>query len=146
MSKKYNDSPMLLNEGEVYLDGKKIFDDVTLEIKSTVNTWQGKRLGSRNFSSRITSVKHAGVMKRRKSTTWTHDILKKYLDSGETPEFTVQGRRADKQSDYYANNGKELVTCSGCVLTGDVSLLLFDADSDDVVTDEINFNIYKVDL
>ena len=49
--------------------------------------------------------------------------------------FDIFGRN----SDYYAANGTETVTCVGCVLTGDLNLINLDSEGQ-VVEDAISFN------
>lgn len=50
----------------------------------------------------------------------------------------------DANSDYYAAHGSDVVTCVGCVLTGDLPLTALDAESGSVVDDVINFNIQSL--
>lgn len=144
MEKRYNSKPILLSEGEAYLDGVKFQDCIKLEIKTTLGTWQGRKLGDRHWSSRTTSAKHSGVITERRNTPWTRQIVQNYLKTGKTSEFTITGRLCDADSDYYGVYGAETVTCIGCVMTGDVNHLNFDSDSEDVLTDTININIYDI--
>lgn len=41
-------------------------------------------------------------------------------------------------------DGSDVVTCVGCVLTGDLPLTALDAESGSVVDDVINFNIKDI--
>lgn len=144
MEKRYNSKPILLSEGEAYLDGVKFQDCIKLEIKTTLGTWQGRKLGDRHWSSRTTSAKHSGVITERRNTPWTRQVVQNYLKTGKTSEFTITGRLCDADSDYYSEYGAETVTCIGCVMTGDINHLNFDSDSEDVLTDTININIYDI--
>ena len=45
----------------------------------------------------------------------------------------------DENSDYYVENGSNVITCVGCVLTGDLNLINLDSGGD-VVDDVIAFN------
>ena len=65
-----------------------------------------------------------------RSTSWLLDVAKEYEENGTTPEFTVQGQREDKDSDYYSEVGTETVTCTGCVITSDIPLLDLDTGGD----------------
>ena len=49
----------------------------------------------------------------------------------------------DENSDYYAENGAETITCVGCVLTGDLNLINLDSGGN-VVEDSIAFNIKDI--
>lgn len=49
----------------------------------------------------------------------------------------------DKNSDYYNGYGADVVTCSGCVLTGDFTLLSLDSEGE-VFEDSITFNVKDV--
>ena len=59
-----------------------------------------------------------------------------YLKSGKTPELTIQGIMNDKESDFYAAYGSDVVTVVGCVLTGDFNLSSFDSEGE--VLDDVN--------
>lgn len=136
---KYNKSPMSLREGKVFIDGVECLDGVKANIKFTPDVWTGKQLGEKSPSSRWLGYSITGSITRRRSTPWLKDIISKYIKSGETPEFTIQGIMNDANSDYYKKNGSATVTCVGCVLTGDFNLIDLDGDGD-VVDDVINFN------
>lgn len=141
---RYNDEPIILADGKVYRNGKLVFDAVKLQVLVHLRNWTGRTLASNgNRSTRITGKDIDGTMSERRATKWTREILKD-IDAGKTPEFTIQGRIADKGSSYYKQYGSEIVTCSGCVLTGDIKVLDFDVDSDDVLTDDISFNVYSL--
>ncbi|MBR1532712.1 MAG: hypothetical protein IJ643_11705 [Eubacterium sp.] len=145
-AERYNDEPIILADGKVYRDGKLVFDAVKMQVNVHLRNWTGRTLASNgNRSTRITGKDIDGTMTERRNTKWTREMLKD-IDAGKTPEFTIQGRIADKGSSYYKKYGSEIVTCVGCVLTGDIKLIDFDIDSDDVLTDEISFNVYAVDF
>lgn len=141
---KFNDSPILLNKGTMYLDGVAIAQGITMQINAHISTWSGKTLNSGKTSSRNTGVTFDGVVTKRRTNRWAKGKIEQIVKNGSTPEFTIQGVLADKGSDYYKAFGSETVTAKGCVLTGDISLINFDANSDDVLTDTLNFNIYDV--
>lgn len=143
---RYNDEPIILADGKVYRDGKLVLDAVKCQLVAHLRNWSGSTLANNgNRSTRITGITYDGTMTERRSTKWTRDILKD-IKAGKTPEFTIQGRIADKGSSYYKKYGAEIVTAVGCVLTGDIKLIDFDVDSDDVFTDEIAFNAYDVEF
>ena len=145
-AKRYNEHPILLTEGIVYLDGVQIYDGVTLKITAHLKNWNGTTIGSRGRqSSRITGCTYDGQMTRRRKTPWARKTLQEYLKNGKTPEFTVQGVQADKDSDYYQDYGSETVTAVGCVLKGDITLIEMDAEGD-VLNDVLDFDIYDVNF
>ena len=85
-----------------------------------------------------------GSMTRRRTNNWLKTKIKEYQATKATPEFVIQGIMDDANSDYYAAHGSDVVTCVGCVLTGDLPLTALDAESGSVVDDVINFNIKNI--
>ena len=61
------------------------------------------------------------------------------MENKVTPNFTFQGICTDEQSDYYKDYGGQAVTVTGCVPTGDITVLSHDVNSD-FVQDSITFN------
>jgi len=136
---EYNKNPISLREGKVFIDGVECMDSVKCEIKVTPDVWTGKQLGESTPSSRWLGYAITGTITRRRSTPWLKEAIKKYMDSKSTPEFTIQGIMDDANSDYYAENGADTVTCVGCVLTGDIPLTALDSEGN-VVDDAVSFN------
>ena len=136
---EYNKAPISLREGKVFIDGVECLDGVKCSIKFTPDVWTGRQLGEKTPSSRWLGYTITGSITRRRSTPWLKETIQKYIDSGETPELTIQGIMDDKGSDYYKDNGSETITCVGCVLTGDLNLVELDTDGN-VLDDVIGFN------
>ena len=136
---EYNQAPISLREGHVYLNGVEIADSIKCEIKFTPDVWSGRQLGELTPSSRWLGYSISGSITRRRSTKWLEGEIQKYKDSHETPEMTIQGIMDDKNSDDDKKYGTDTVTCVGCVLTGDLPLTLLDSGGD-VVEDSISFN------
>ena len=120
MAMEYNTSPISLREAKVMLDGLVIADAVKATIK-------------------FTGGKITGEITRRRSTPFLKEKVMEYLKSGKTPELTIQGIMNDKESDFYAQYGSDVVTVVGCVLTGDFNLSSFDSEGE-VLDDAIGFN------
>lgn len=133
-----NKKPLSLKEGNVYIDGIKVLDAVTLNIVYTPTVWSGKMLGDKGTNRRWLGRDITGTITEYRTTAWMKDIVQRYEKSGITPEMTIQGTRTDKDSDYYEVSGSETVTVTGVVLTGDINLMSFDTDGD-VVKDSIAF-------
>jgi len=136
---KYHKNPISLLEGKEFIDGLEIFDSVKCEIKFTPDVWTGKQLGDRSDSSRWLGYSITGSITRRRTTTWLKDTIQGYIETGKTPELTIQGIMNDAGSEYFEKNGSDTVTVVGVVLTGDLSLLLLDADGQ-VLDDAIGFS------
>ena len=136
---EYNKNPISLREGKVFIDGVEVLDSVNCTIKFTPDVWTGKQLGERSPSSRWLGYTITGTITRRRSTNWLESKIKQYLKNGGTPELKIQGVMNDKNSDYYAKYGSNVVTCVGVVLTGDLPLTALDSGGE-VVDDSINFN------
>lgn len=145
MSMQYNKNPINIREGKVFIDGVEVMDSVTCEIKFTPDTWSGKQLGERTPSTRWLGYSITGSITRRRSTPWLKEMIAKYIESGATPELTIQGVMNDANSDYYEQNGTDVVTAVGCVLTGDMSLTKLDTNGD-VLDDSLAFNAKDVVL
>jgi len=139
MAMEYNKSPISLREGKLFIDGVQCADSIKCEIKFTPDVWTGKQLGEQTNSSRWLGYSITGSITRRRSTPWLKDAIKKYIGTGKTPEFKIQGIMDDKNSDYYEVYGSDTVTAVGCVLTGDQPLTTFDSGGE-VLDDNIAFN------
>lgn len=141
----YNSKPIHIGEGRVFLDGIEVFDSVKCTIKCTPKVKTSKVIGDRTQNTRWAGVDYTGEITRRRSTSWLKDLLAKYISSGKTPEFTIQGVQEDKDSDFYADNGTDTVTAVGCVITSDINLLQLEADGE-FLDDVLTFNIKDVIL
>ena len=141
--RQYNERPISLREGKMFIDGLLCADNIKASIKFTPEVWTGGQLGKQQKSTRWLGSNIAGSLTRRRSTRFLMDAIKKYKETGATPEFTIQGIMDDANSDYYDEFGSETITCVGCVLTGDITLLSLDIKGE-VLEDEIAFNVYDI--
>lgn len=141
MADKLNRSRILLNKGNMYWNGEIVADGVKCEIVVTPKVTTSKSLNEVVPSSRWAGIESIKVtVTEFRSTSRMKDMVKDYLETGVTPEITIQGTQDDKNSDYYEAIGKEIVTALGCVPTDAIKLLSIDASSDDHLQDEMNFN------
>ena len=140
---QHNISPISLREAKVFLDGYEVMDGVSVNINVDLETWSGKQLGQRSNSTRWLAVNVSGDITRYATTSWTEGLIKGYLETGKTPEFTITGIVEDTGSDFYANYGKDVITVVGCVFTGTLPLLKGDVGGD-VRTDTLSFNGAKI--
>ena len=122
----------------------EVMDDVKMNINFTPEVWTGRQLNEKTPSSRWVGATITGSMTRRRTNNWLKTKIKEYQATGATPELVIQGIMDDANSDYYAAHGSDVVTCVGCVLTGDLPLTALDAESGSVVDDVINFNIKNI--
>ncbi len=136
---KYNHAPISLRDGHIFLDGVELADCIKCEIKFTPDVWTGRQLGELTPSSRWLGYSISGTITRRRSSKWLEKKIKEYQKKHETPEMTIQGVMDDKNSDYYKKYGKNIVTCVGVVLTGDLPLTMLDSGGD-VLEDSLSFN------
>ncbi len=136
---EYNKNPISLREGKIFIDGVECLDSVSCTINVTPDVWTGRQLGETTPSSRWMGVTITGNITRRRSTPWLKEKIKQHLADKSTPEMTIQGIMDDENSDYYAANGADTVTCVGCVLTGNLPLTALDSNGN-VVEDAIAFN------
>lgn len=141
---QYNKNPISLREGHALIDGIEVMDGVKMAINFTPETWTGRQLNEMTPSTRWVGATITGSMTRRRTNNWLKTKIKEYQATKATPEFVIQGIMDDANSDYYAAHGSDVVTCVGCVLTGDLPLTALDAESGSVVDDVINFNIKNI--
>jgi len=141
---QHNLQPISLNNGAVFLDGVRVMDSIRCEISFTPEVWSGKQLGDRTNSSRWLGYNISGSITRRRTTAWLKDLIKGYIRSGRTPEFTITGRVNDPGSDYGARFGSDTVTAVGVIFTGDLPLINLDADSNDVLNETISFTARNI--
>ena len=133
-----NKKPLSLEEGKIFIDGVEVIDAAKLTILYQPKVWSGKMLGDKGTNRRWLGRDITGTLDEYRTTPRFNNIVAKYENDGITPELTIQGVRVDKDSDYYELLGSESVTLTGCVLTGDITLLSLDTDGE-VVKDSISF-------
>lgn len=138
-----NKNRISLREGKVFLDGLKVIDAKKLTVKFKPDVATSRSLGERGTSRRYLGYDIAIDMTKYKSNPWLKELAKKYQDSGETPEFTIQGIQDDKNSDAYSSYGSETVTCNGCVITGDISILELDTGGE-YVEETVSFGAVEM--
>lgn len=133
-----NIKPLSLAEGKAYLDGEEVIDltKMTIRFKPKVASYRvaGKKGTHRRWVGYDVDV----TAEEYKTTNRYEKIVKKYIQDGITPEFTIQGIRTDPDSDYYNLVGSESVTVTGAVITGDIPLMDIDTDGE-VVKESITF-------
>lgn len=138
MGSRVNKSPLSAREGVIYLDGTLVADSCKFQLLFTPDVWEGKCLGDKGTNRRWLGYTITGTIEQWKTTNIYKKKIQEYLESGATPEFTIQGISEDKNSDYYEINQGDKVTAVGCVMTGDIPLMDLDTDGD-VVKESIKF-------
>jgi len=116
--------------GEAFIDGEKCMDAVSFSVVFTPVTSTTKTLGHTGEDTRWKGHTIRVTLSEYRSTDWIKQALKNYLENNVTPAFTFQGVCTDTNSDYYADYGGQTVTCTGCVPTGDITVLTQDVNSD----------------
>jgi hypothetical protein len=128
-----------VREGSAYVDGVKVLDLCTFEVKVTPEVATSKRVGSKGTDRRWLGYDVSVNLTEYRSTSWLVKMVNEYKKSGKTPELTLQGIRCDKNSEYYESTKKsETVTVKGAVPTGDITLLNLDTGGD-FVQDNVAF-------
>ena len=115
-----------LRDGTVSVDGRILLEASKLSVKYKPELATYKSLRDKGVNRRYVGRDVTVDLEEYRSTSWLLDVAKQYEEKGTTPEFVVQGQREDKDSDYYATVGTETVTCTGCVITGDIPLMDLD--------------------
>lgn len=135
--------PMLKTEGKLFIDGEEFAQAKKVLVKVSLNSSTSKPLGVRTEKTRTTGYKITVEVGMYKTNKFGSSIVKKYLDKGLTPEFTIQALNNDKGSDFFNKYGNDVVTITGCVPTGDITMLDLDSSSTDYVEETITFNGYQ---
>lgn len=140
---RVNSSPLSAREGKVYIDGVLVADSCKLKVVFKPDVWSGKQLSERGTNRRWIGYDIEVQVSQWKTNRMYRTMIDKYLKDGTTPEMTIQGIQDDKNSDFYATNKSEKVTCVGCVPTGDINLIDMDTEGD-VVKEEITFGAKRI--
>ena len=127
------------SQGRAFLDGEECLDAVSFSIVFSPVTSSTKTLGHTGEDTRWKGHTIKVTLSEYRSTDWIKQAIKNYLENKVTPNFTFQGICTDEQSDYYKDYGGQAVTVTGCVPTGDITVLSHDVNSD-FVQDSITFN------
>ena len=141
---EFNTRPISLRQGKIFIDGIEAADSVSATGTFTPDTWSGKQLGDYSNSTRWLGYNLTVTVTRHRSNPYIKEVIKKYQNTHKTPEITIQGIMDDTNSDFYAAHGSDVLTCVGCVMTGDLPLTALDAESSGVVDDAIAFNIKDI--
>ncbi len=137
---------MSMREGGLYVDGRKVLDVVKASFKWTPEVMQTRSVGQHGKCSRYVGYELKGSIEEYKSTPWTKNMIQKYMNTGETQRFTLQGTADDKNSDYYKANGIDRYTLTEVVFTGDISLLELDAEDKNGAKNVLQFSAYDVQI
>ena len=140
---RVNSSPLSAREGKVYIDGVLVADSCKFKVVFKPDVWSGKQLSERGTNRRWIGYDIEVQVSQWKTNRMYRTMIEKYLKDGTTPEMTIQGIQDDKNSDFYATNKSEKVTCVGCVPTGDINLIDMDTEGD-VVKEEITFGAKRI--
>ena len=127
------------SQGKAFLDGEECLDAVSFSIVFSPVTSSTKTLGHTGEDTRWKGHTIKVTLSEYRSTDWIKQAIRNYLENKVTPSFTFQGVCTDEQSDYYKDYGGQTVTVTGCVPTGDITVLSHDVNSD-FVQDSITFN------
>ena len=127
------------SQGRAFLDGEECLDAVSFSIVFSPVTSSTNTLGHTGEDTRWKGHTIKVTLSEYRSTDWIKQAIKNYLENKVTPNFTFQGICTDEQSDYYKDYGGQAVTVTGCVPTGDITVLSHDVNSD-FVQDSITFN------
>ncbi len=143
MADRVNRAPLSAREGKVFLDGTLIADTCKFKVVFKPDVWSGRQLSESGTNRRWIGYDIEVTIEEWKTTRRYRTMIDEYLKSGKTPELTIQGVQTDENSDFYASNKGETVTCVGCVPTGDMNLIDMDTEGD-VVKESITFGAKRL--
>lgn len=132
-----------MREGKVFLDGTMVADSCKFKVTFKPDVWTGKQLSQKGTNRRWIGYDIEVLVEQWKTNRFYRKKIDEYTKSGKTPEFKIQGIQEDKNSDFWDLNGKEEVTCIGCVPTGDIVLIDCDTEGE-VVKESITFGAHEL--
>lgn len=133
-------------QGKVFLNGEECMDATALVFTFTPTVSSTKTLGHTGQDTRWKGYDATCTITEYRSRDWLKQAIKNFLKNGITPEFTIQGVATDEQSDYFKDGyGGQTVTGTGCIPTGDITILSLDASAE-FMTDSITFNVKNLVL
>mgnify|MGYP002870136458 CR=1 FL=1 len=142
---RVNKSPLSMRQGKIIIDGDVVAEASKYTLRFTPTVWEGKTLSEQGTNRRWLGYDVTGTIERWKTNKLLKEKIKIFLETGETPEMTIQGIAEDPNSDFFADNGNanDEITAVGCVLTGDLTLMDLDTDGE-VVKESISFGAKSV--
>lgn len=143
MGERVNASPLSAREGKVYIDGVLVADTCKFIVTFKPTVWSGKQLSEQGTNRRWIGYDIEVTIEQWKTTRMYREKINEYINTGKTPEMTIQGIQEDKNCDFYEKNGAEEVTCLGCVPTGDIKLIDMDTDGE-VVKESITLGAKRI--
>ena len=127
-------------QGKVFLNNEECMDATALTATFTPITSSTKTLGHTGENTQWKGFTVACTLTEYRSRDWLKQAINNFMQKGVTPEFTIQAVSTDEQSDYFQEYGGQTLTMTGCVPTGDIPLIAFDASAD-FMTDSITFSV-----
>ncbi|WP_206458706.1 phage tail tube protein [Anaerovorax sp. IOR16] len=124
-----------LREGKLYLDGNCVMDAIKAEFFFAPEVSESRAIGQKGKSRRWIGRDVTGNISEYKSTPWLKEAVKKYEETGKTPQFTLVGVNDDPNSDYGATYGNDVVTLESVVLTSEIPLIQLDSEGEHVICD-----------
>ena len=95
MADRANRSRILLNKGKMYWNGNIIVDGIKCEVVVTPTVTTSKSINEVVPSSRWAGIDSIKVtLSEYRSTARAKDMVKQFLETGVTPEVTIQGIQA----------------------------------------------------
>ena len=142
---RVNKSPLSMRQGKIIIDGDVVAEASKYTLRFTPTVWEGKTLSEQGTNRRWLGYDVTGIIERWKTNKLLKEKIKIFLETGVTPEMTIQGIAEDPNSDFFTDNGNanDEITAVGCVLTGDLTLMDLDTDGE-VVKESISFGAKSV--
>lgn len=134
-----------LRNGTVTIDNIQVMEASKLQIRYKPEVASYKSLRDKGTNRRWIGRDITGVIEEYRSTSWLLEKVKEYEEKGTTPELTIEGQRADTDSDYYGEVGIETVTVTGCVIDSEIPLMDLDTDGE-FVKDSITFGAKNMSM
>ena len=124
-------TPISSHQAGLYINKKHQTNCVGFKAQGTVDTKESRVIGQQTTKPRVRGVKFSGELRFYKASPWLAKYLMDVQERQFKQEFEIMGVLDDDPSDFGKQFGKQIVTLTGCVLTGDIVIMESDTNCDD---------------
>lgn len=128
----------------VTIDGNRynFMSAINVEVTMEKNKTEVPILGRMNRGHKSTSASITGSAEFHMNTSIWRELAQRFQDTGEDVYFDMQITNEDITA---SDVGRQTIILYGCNLDG-VTLAAFDADSDDTLTESIDFTVERFEM
>lgn len=124
--------PVSSHQAALYMNGQHQTNCIGFKAVGTVDTKESRVIGQQTTKPRVRAVKFSGEMRFYKNSPWLAEYLKNVMQHQYTAAFDLMFFMDDDGSDYFKKFGKQKIQLTGCVITGDVTIMESNTNCDDL--------------